>query len=578
MTEKITKKEDIQDITDTIHSCNLSETTAAATTAAKKKKNKKKKNTVIVEDLNNYYIEYMKQYPVKLNNTKAKGRHAVAINDINEGTTVCLEKATAFIVRSEYIDQQCHICLEDLQTKMACSDCRMVFYCSQKCIQKDIHHHQVCSLLSKLTSIGQSTDVDPDLLRLMIYLLLRKNVDLEEENEKEQRDYSDNNNTPYWCVEELLSHKEKVSSDFIKVISNAGERILAENSNLTNSISVDDLVALACRINSNAHGLGDNHSRNTDVALGLFPIGAMFFNHSCNPNTTFVGVENGKLAFRTIRPVKKDEELVVSYIDIYAPRDERRQNLLNSKHFWCKCKRCASSMDSSVDRFLNGIVCKECEQDVYIIPPSTIDDIMKDQSILNSIESVTCAKCQSKTTIETIINIIKKGQEKYMKGMTLIRKDRNYRRAKLELESFTQPQLDIKNTNNSNIAIKLKSEELHPLHALRFNAFIPLMNCFRYEKNTKSAIHVNKLILDYMLDQAKHSLPENTSEVSDFWQNLGELYDTIAKECRGGLLEKKWNEEARNSFLKATNVRSIVFGPDHPKTKYVKQYIKQSSC
>lgn len=79
------------------------------------------------------------------------------------------------------------------------------------------------------------------------------------------------------------------------------------------------------RINSNAHGLGDNHSRNTDVALGLFPIGAMFFNHSCNPNTAFVGVENGKLAFRTIRPVKKDEELVVSYIDIYAPRDERRQ-------------------------------------------------------------------------------------------------------------------------------------------------------------------------------------------------------------------------------------------------------------
>lgn len=219
MTEHITNKEVIQDISDTINSCNISSTTVttiATTTTTKKKKNKKKKNATVIEDLNEYYIEYMKQYPVKLNNTKAKGRHAVAISDINEGTTVCLEQATAFIVRSEYMDQHCHICLEDLKTKMACSDCRMVFYCSQQCIQKDIHHHKVCTLLSKLSTIGQSTDVDPDLLRLMVYLLLRKNI------ESEEKENNDHNNTPYWCVEELLSHKEKVSFDFIKVISNAG--------------------------------------------------------------------------------------------------------------------------------------------------------------------------------------------------------------------------------------------------------------------------------------------------------------------------------------------------------------------
>ncbi|KAI9308593.1 hypothetical protein BJ944DRAFT_259961 [Cunninghamella echinulata] len=517
----------------------------------------------------------MKQYPVRLNITKAKGRHAVALEDISEGTTVCLEQATAFIVRSDYMDQQCHICLDDLSTKMACSDCKMVYYCSQKCIEMDEHHHQVCSLLSQITTIGRSTDVDPDLLRLMVYLLLRKKIEKEDEN----NNINPRTATPYWCVEELLSHKEKAAPAFIKVISNAAERILVENPNLASSANVDDLVTLACRINSNAHGLGDNHSRNTDVALGLFPIGAMFFNHSCNPNTAFIGLENGKLAFRTIRPVRKDEELVVSYIDIYAPRDERRQNLLNSKHFWCKCKRCTATMDSSVDRFLNGIVCKTCQQDVYVIPPSTIDDIMKQQSILNSVQQVACAKCGDQTSAKNITNIINAAEEKYMRGMTYIRRDRNYRKAKIELESFMQPHSADKNSNK--YSIQIKPEALHPLNALRFNAYIPLMNCLRYEKNTKDAINVNKLILDYMLDQTRYHLPENTSEISDFWQNLGELYDTVAKEYRlsnRGPLEKKWNEEARDTFLKAANIRSIVFGPVHPKTKYVKKYIKQSSC
>lgn len=79
------------------------------------------------------------------------------------------------------------------------------------------------------------------------------------------------------------------------------------------------------RINSNAHGLGDNHGRNTDVALGLFPVGALFFNHSCNPNAAFVGLNKGRLVFRTIRQVQPEEEIAVSYIDLYASRDERRQ-------------------------------------------------------------------------------------------------------------------------------------------------------------------------------------------------------------------------------------------------------------
>ncbi|KAI8093892.1 uncharacterized protein BX664DRAFT_379003 [Halteromyces radiatus] len=537
-------------------SCMIDDTTKKT---KKKKKNKKK----IVQDIDDYYLKTMMPYPVTLKATKTKGRHAVASCTIDQGTTVCLEKATAFVVRSDYIDQQCHVCLDDLSTKMMCSDCKMVYYCSQTCVQSDHHHTRVCALLSQVIPIGQSTDVDPDLLRLMIYLLAKRQQNDEEEEEEED------GSTPYRCVLDLLSHKENASLAFIKVVTDAAQRLMMEDPDFFASLSVDDLVTLACRINSNAHGLGDNHARNTDVALGLFPVGALFFNHSCNPNAAFVGLEKGQLLFRTIRPVKQDEEIAVSYIDLYASRDERRQNLLATKHFWCKCKRCSSPMDTSVDRFLHGVVCTQCTEDVYVIPASTIEDISRGQTKLYTTkddEVWPCAKCGHVATAKTVRDTISQAQDKYTNGMKCIRKERNYRRARKELEPLV-------NTT-------LEPGKLHPQDAIRFNASIPLMNCLRYENDIKRAADINKIILDFMQEQAKQHLPEYTSEVADFWQNLGELCDSLATQYRHSLppLEKKWNKDARNAFTQATKVRSIVFGPNHPKTLLVKKFTTQSSA
>ncbi|KAI8335584.1 hypothetical protein BC941DRAFT_472239 [Chlamydoabsidia padenii] len=554
-------------------SCNISAPNDS-TTASKKKKKKTKKSLPIPE-INEYYAEAMKRYPVSLRTSKAKGRHAVASQPLEEGTTVCLEKATGFVVRSDYMDQQCHICLDDLVTKMACSDCKMIYYCSQACVEKDTSHHRVCSLLAQVPAIGRSTDVDPDLLRLIIYLLAKRQ---EEKDGQVSVDDDDLHSTPYWCVDDLLSHKENASPAFIKVISDAAQRLMLEDPELFESVSVDDVVTLACKINSNAHGLGDNHARNTDVALGLFPLGALFFNHSCNPNAAFIGLNKGQLAFRTIRPVQPDEEIVVSYIDLYASRDERRQNLLETKHFWCKCKRCASPMDASVDRFLHGVVCTACAQDVYVIPPSSIEDISRGQTKLYSTkddEVWPCANCKSVATAKTIRETIKEAQVKYMEGIKCIRKERNYRRARKEFE----PLVYFGNQKKSK-PTPLTPGELHPQDAIRFNASIPLMNCLRYENDLKCAVDVNKMILDFMDQQAKQHLPENTSEAADFWQNLGELCDSMAKEYRQAdrlPLENKWKKDAREAYAQAAKIRSIVFGPEHPKTIIVKKYVNPST-
>ncbi|ORE06692.1 SET domain-containing protein, partial [Rhizopus microsporus var. microsporus] len=541
--EQITKLSETLD-----NSCSVEEKPSS-----KKKKNKKK--TVVPETINPFYEKAFTDYPVQLKNTKAKGRHAVAARELPEGVTVSLETATAFVVRSEFIDQNCHTCLADLSSdKVRCAHCPLSYYCSKTCLDKDRALHElICSTFGQLEAIAHATDVEIDLLRLMLLLLARRQLD-------SQDHVSDA--TPFWCVQDLLSHIESAPAPFKQVLTAASERLSTE---LPESlrIPVEDMVALACRINSNAHGLGDNHSRNTDVALGLFPLGALFFNHGCNPNTAFVGLPNGQLAFRTIRSVQKDEELVVSYIDIYSNRDERRQELLATKHFWCKCKRCTSPMEKSVDRLLSGIVCHQCAKDVYIIPPTNIDILLKGQLSVSTEPSFKCAACRHEVEGDQLRTVLGEAEKSYAAGMTHIRQKRDFRSGGQQLERLTKH-------------ATIEKGKLHPLHSLRFNSYIPLMNCMRYNGNLKGAIETNKSIISLIEQYATiGGLPGNTSELSDYWQNLGELCQKMASECSSVILEKKWLKEARHAFQQALNIRSVVFGQSHPKVHHIQQSMNQ---
>jgi SET and MYND domain-containing protein len=293
----------------------------------------------------------------------------------------------------------------------------------------------------------------------------------------------------------------------------------------------------------------------------LFPLGALFFNHGCNPNTAFVGLPNGQLAFRTIRSVQKDEELVVSYIDIYSDRDERRQELLATKHFWCKCKRCASPLEKSIDRFLQGVVCNQCEKDVYMIPATNIDLLMKGERSLMIENTFKCVSCGHELEGQILRQSLDEAYSKYAAGMAYIKQKRDYRRGGQQLEALT------KKSGH-------KKGDIHFLHSIRFNSYIPLMNCMRYNGNLKGAIEANKSILSLMEQYATvGGLPSNTSEHSDYWQNLGELCEKMANESPNATLKKKWLKEARHAFVQALNVRVVTFGKTHLKTQHMQQSI-----
>lgn len=87
------------------------------------------------------------------------------------------------------------------------------------------------------------------------------------------------------------------------------------------------------------HQLEDESWNVESVGGGLCPFGSLF-NHSCNPNISRFTFDN-QIVFYAARPIKKDEQLFISYGYDFALVDiiERQKGLANYS-FACDCEAC----------------------------------------------------------------------------------------------------------------------------------------------------------------------------------------------------------------------------------------------
>lgn len=62
-------------------------------------------------------------------------------------------------------------------------------------------------------------------------------------------------------------------------------------------------------------------------------------NHSCDPNA-YIVMEGAEVSIRTVKPIKKDEEIYISYIETTNPYARRQSELKSRWFFTCKCSKC----------------------------------------------------------------------------------------------------------------------------------------------------------------------------------------------------------------------------------------------
>ncbi|KAL4965633.1 S-adenosylmethionine-dependent methyltransferase [Aspergillus stella-maris] len=76
------------------------------------------------------------------------------------------------------------------------------------------------------------------------------------------------------------------------------------------------------------------------IGLYLHPYAALL-NHSCDYNAV-PGFDGDELHIKAIRPIAKDEQITISYIDTTYPTRTRQKELKERYFFTCQCSKCSS--------------------------------------------------------------------------------------------------------------------------------------------------------------------------------------------------------------------------------------------
>jgi len=337
-------------------------------------------------------------------------------------------------------------------------------------------HRFICPLVSKVSTGGDGSsvverisrvgDTEEDLLRLVIALVGRYFLERSQERDSKQKDgatvnsasaHSDHSTTDptlsvvtpvtvagWEHVQDLVAHEDLAEVSWMRVVTKSMKMLLEEYTELgavpTTSAdavynasanrspnssapspppfaglplpSLATLTSLCCRINNNSHAISDLvPGTNRVLGIGLFPATALL-NHACYPNCIFVGSQGASMRVRTLRKVKRGEELTVPYIDLYMPRRDRQRELWKDRHFLCKCIRCQleergqidvsntnSSSSSSSDSFTPSVTSLSSSLLPRGTPPSTTPDISSSQlRKWLQVGSVYCPACKERMT------------------------------------------------------------------------------------------------------------------------------------------------------------------------------------
>jgi hypothetical protein len=73
-------------------------------------------------------------------------------------------------------------------------------------------------------------------------------------------------------------------------------------------------------------------------------------NHSCDPNA-FIMMDGAEISIRTLRPIQRDEEIYISYIDTTNPYHRRQSELKARWFFDCRCTKCQKGATLTEDQW-----------------------------------------------------------------------------------------------------------------------------------------------------------------------------------------------------------------------------------
>ncbi|KAJ5105569.1 hypothetical protein NUU61_002916 [Penicillium alfredii] len=264
------------------------------------------------------------------------GKGLFASTDIKTGEDVVYIKVPFVAVLDKpRLDDTCSGCfgkkqLESETDLKACTGCRVVKYCDRACQSKDwkFAHSLECPIFQKVKPM-----VLPNNARAILRMVLRTGRN---KYSTQELDVFSGLETHMQQIEQSQAQLDRVTLT-ARAIKNYSETDM-------NEVSIAEYAA---KLDLNSFNL--TTALYDRIGLYLHPYAALI-NHSCNFNST-VGFDGEELFVKAVRPIKKDEQIFISYIDTTTPHEIRRTELSERYFFDCRCTRCAKGTDTPEDRF-----------------------------------------------------------------------------------------------------------------------------------------------------------------------------------------------------------------------------------
>eukprot|EP00026_Physarum_polycephalum_P011041 Phypoly_transcript_11234.p1 GENE.Phypoly_transcript_11234~~Phypoly_transcript_11234.p1 ORF type:complete len:383 (+),score=50.36 Phypoly_transcript_11234:68-1216(+) len=278
------------------------------------------------------------------------GRAVFAKRDIPAHTRIIEEEPIISVTADEKACQNCYVPASHLRQKVVCDSCKEV-YCSEKCradaLQK--FHSPLCGAKIKEFQTwvkgGQSSSAKTSLTWVKHYGTTKNS-----EEWKSAISEGGKGVDPFSFPQLRFLHSSMPATSRFFV-----EDVVPKMEYFYDKMKVDPLdpyfdgkwmlhLQIVIMLNAfNIPGTGDTFEFNKikGSILALYETLSLF-NHSCAPNAFLQTVLNPKTPIITTKPIKKGEQVFISYINPDLPR-ETRQDLLHGVYgFACDCVKCTA--------------------------------------------------------------------------------------------------------------------------------------------------------------------------------------------------------------------------------------------
>lgn len=282
---------------------------------------------------------------VKLKYNNEFGRHLVANCNIETGQTILIESDFVSMRSTTKDELVCSTCFQSNANFIACTQCPDVVFCSRACIDQNATHKWECGtffahlhyyirfqMQATLQAIATFSSVES----LMEFV---ENI-LNEEPEKMPSSLHDAK-SKYHFFFKLQTSKILQLEHLIQAKQIFENLIMLPTINaLCDSIEKQRFLMHLVVHHSMVIRTNGIVSGNPWSVVSVFNMLSML-NHSCAPN--LYHPRKGKQQYCiTIRPVKKGDQLFISYLspNDQSTAEQRQLKLKSSWGFQCKCERC----------------------------------------------------------------------------------------------------------------------------------------------------------------------------------------------------------------------------------------------